>query len=168
MALRLTGNIKTTIRIDKCEEIKMLSYVHVCDVAEYILRKTGRISTWKLQKLCYYAKAWHLAWTEKDLFPEDFQAWANGPVCRELYDKHKGKFSVDAGEIGGSPDLLNDDEKETVDIIVNDYGNMEPWELRELTHREKPWKDTRGDIPDGMRSDMIINKNIMAEYYGSL
>ena len=29
----------------------------VFDVAKYILKKQGKMSTWKLQKLCYYAQA---------------------------------------------------------------------------------------------------------------
>ena len=52
----------------------------VFDVAKYILHKSGRLSTWKLQKLCYYAQAWEIAWTETPIFEEDFEAWANGPV----------------------------------------------------------------------------------------
>ena len=54
----------------------------VFDVAKYILNNKGRMSTWKLQKLCYYSQAWSLAWTETPLFEEDFEAWKNGPVCR--------------------------------------------------------------------------------------
>ena len=57
----------------------------VFDVAFYILDKLGDMSTMKLQKLCYYAQAWSLAWDGFPLFDEEFQAWANGPVCRELY-----------------------------------------------------------------------------------
>lgn len=53
----------------------------VFDVAKYILCQCGKMSTWKLQKLCYYAQAWHLAWTGNPIFAEDFQAWSNGPVC---------------------------------------------------------------------------------------
>ena len=32
----------------------------VFDVTKYILHKCGKMSTWKLQKLCYYSQAWHL------------------------------------------------------------------------------------------------------------
>ena len=45
---------------------------NVFDVAKYILQRTGKISTWKLQKLCYYSQAWTLAWTGKPLFEEEF------------------------------------------------------------------------------------------------
>ena len=66
----------------------------VFDVAKYILRKCGRISTWKLEKLCYYSQAWTMAWDEIPLFNEDFEAWANGPVCPEFFKEHKGMFSI--------------------------------------------------------------------------
>ncbi len=40
------------------------------------------MSAMKLQKLCYYAYGYHLAWEERRLFPERFEAWANGPCAR--------------------------------------------------------------------------------------
>ena len=33
---------------------------NVFDVAKYILEKEGKLSTMKLQKLCYYCQAWSL------------------------------------------------------------------------------------------------------------
>jgi uncharacterized phage-associated protein len=32
----------------------------VFDVAQYILRRKGQMTTWKLQKLVYYSQAWSL------------------------------------------------------------------------------------------------------------
>ena len=66
----------------------------VFDVAVYILRKTGPISAMKLQKLVYYSQAWSLAWDESPLFINKIQAWTSGPVVRELYDVHRGMFTV--------------------------------------------------------------------------
>ena len=61
----------------------------VNDVARYILeRQSGSVSTMKLQKLVYYAQAWSLVWDEKPLFHVRIEAWANGPIVRELYDQH--------------------------------------------------------------------------------
>ncbi|MBQ7262745.1 MAG: DUF4065 domain-containing protein, partial [Synergistaceae bacterium] len=103
----------------------------VFDVARYILHERGRMSTWKLQKLCYYSQAWHLAWTGRELFPEDFEAWANGPVCPVLSREHKGKFEVDEGDMSrGDIAALTDDERETVDVVLEGYGSREPYDLR--------------------------------------
>ena len=66
-------------------EKKGKNNMKVYDVAQYILNSIGgEISAMKLQKLCYYSQAWTLAWDDKELFPEEFLRWDNGPVCREL------------------------------------------------------------------------------------
>lgn len=141
----------------------------VFDVAKYILNKCGSMSTWKLQKLCYYSQAWHLAWTGHEIFNEDFQAWANGPVCPELFHVHQGKFSVKESDIlSGNPENLTDDEKDSINIVLQDYGQMEPYELREQTHAEAPWKEARGNLPEGVSSQTVIEKSSMGLYYGSL
>lgn len=141
----------------------------VFDVAKYILHECGRTSTWKLQKLCYYAQAWHLAWTGDALFSEDFEAWANDPVCPELFREHKGKFVIAESELAtGSADTLSEDEKESVDIVLKGYGDREPYDLREQSHSEPPWKDARRGAPDGTKSNALISKSSIGEYYGSL
>jgi len=142
---------------------------NVFDVAKYILEKQGELSTWKLQKLTYYSQAWALAWTGKPLFEEDFEAWSNGPVCPELFRQHKGKYSICSDDLKkGSPDNLTPDEIDTINIVLKDYGDMEPFELRELTHREKPWINARGNLPDGIACSNTICKETIGEYYGSL
>lgn len=141
----------------------------VYDVAKYVLERQGTMSTWKLQKLCYYAQAWSIAWTEHELFPEEFEAWSNGPVCRELFNEHKGKYIVSNQDIRkGSSKALTSDERDTVNVVLKDYGKMSPYELRELTHSEEPYKVTRGNLPDGVSSDRVIPKSLMGMYYGSL
>ena len=42
------------------------------DVAEYFLTKE-KMSNKKLQKLCYYAQAWHYAFYDKGLFYQDIE-----------------------------------------------------------------------------------------------
>lgn len=141
----------------------------VFDVARYILHKQGAISTWKLQKLCYYSQAWEIAWTEKSLFNEDFEAWANGPVCPDLFHVHQGKYMVSEEEIvSGNIDNLSSEQKEDIDIVLHDYGSMEPYDLRELSHSEDPWKNARGNLPEGAKCNTIITKSSMGIYYGSL
>lgn len=141
----------------------------IYDVAYYILQKKPGITTMKLQKLCYYAQAWSLVWDELPLFDEEFEAWANGPVCKELYLIHRGQFTIFADELKDYAKIeLSDEQKETIDIILNDYGNETPHYLSELTHKERPWKETRGNLPAGSKSNSIIPKELMQEYYSGL
>lgn len=59
------------------------------DVADYFLAQAAAISApmtcSKLQKLVYYAQAWHLYLYKTPLFEEDFEAWLQGPRLLELY-----------------------------------------------------------------------------------
>lgn len=139
----------------------------VFDVAKYILNRQGEMATWKLQKLCYYCQAWHLAWTGRELFPEDFQAWRNGPVCPELYRVHAGKFSVAEADIDGDINAITDDERESIDPVLDDYGTWEPYDLRMQTHAEDPWRNARGGLPPDANCTVVIPKAFMGEYYGA-
>ncbi|BEU87468.1 DUF4065 domain-containing protein [Selenomonas sp. TAMA-11512] len=141
----------------------------VYDVAKYILDKYGSMSAMKLQKLIFYSQAMSLVWDDIPLFEDDFEAWRKGPVCRELYNAHKGKFMLDDSTFLEpylvSPSALTDDQKETIDAVVRSLIDVTPYQLSCMTHREAPWKDARGGIPDTKNSDAIISKESMMEYY---
>ncbi len=142
----------------------------VYDVAAYILDKTGSLSAMKLQKLCYYSHAWHLVWDEEPLFPEQIQAWANGPVVRALYSAHRGEFRVGTmpGWTGADPANLTESEQSTIEAVLNFYGPMSAHQLSELTHSERPWQQAREGLPAGARSEVQITDVAMAAYYDSL
>ncbi len=141
----------------------------VFDVAKYILNKKGRVSTWKLQKLCYYAQAWYYTWTDKPLFNEEIQAWANGPVCPDLFNAHRGLYVVSEKDIScGNKNNLTKDEKNAINEVISYYGDWQPYELREQTHSEKPWLKARNGLPEGERCSNPISVDSMGKYYGSL
>lgn len=142
----------------------------VFDVAKYILEKQGTMSTMKLQKLCYYAQAWSLVWDDEELFPEEFEAWANGPVCRTLYNAHQGLFKISSRNIPSDKltNTLTENQKDTIDHVLEHYSKQDAQWLSTLTHMEAPWRDARKDCAPGQRCNNIITKASMVEYYGSL
>jgi len=137
------------------------------DVAAYILAQQGSMSAMKLQKLVYYSQAWHLVWDEEPLFGERIEAWANGPVVRELYREHRGQFTVSSWP-KGDVSRLTQSEKDTIDIVLNHYGDKRAAWLSELTHMEAPWREARQGLLPGTRSGREITPASMAEYYESL
>lgn len=141
---------------------------NVFDTAKYILDQYGPMSTMKLQKLCYYAQAWSLVWDDVPLFEEDFQAWANGPVCPELFFKTQGKYSVSASDVTGGKGDLSDNQKDTINRVMEYYSKHNAQWLSQLTHMEEPWVNARKDIPAGVGCNNVISKESMAMYYGGL
>lgn len=126
------------------------------------------MSAMKLQKLVYYSQAWHLVWADETLFTDRIEAWANGPVVPLLYEKHKGKFTVEAGCFGGDANRLTKAQRESVDSVLAAYGDKTSQWLSNLTHMEAPWMDARTGIPDGERGTNEISAAAMHEYYSAL
>ena len=143
--------------------------VSALDVAAYILRKQGAMTAMKLQKLVYYSQAWSLVWDDKPLFRERIEAWANGPVVRKLYDAHRGQYNVSRIRSGHSR-KLNSEQRDTVDAVLESYGDKSSHWLSDLTHMEPPWRDTRirHGLTDRERGNAVIRHADMAEYYSSL
>lgn len=145
--------------------------LNVFDVASYIVEELGTVTTMKLQKLVYYCQAWSLAWDEDVLFPEKFQAWANGPVCKELFDLHKGLFTINSSAMFNQKLSGNDftqDQKDTIDSVIEYYGDKSPTWLSDLTHSELPWIEARGDCQEGAYCSNCISEDTMQQYYAGL
>lgn len=145
-------------------EVKM---ANVFDVAQYILHKQGTMTTMKLQKLVYYCQAWAVVWDSQPIFNEEIQAWASGPVVPELYQAHKGKYQISM-LVGGDIKNLGIQEKETIDCVLEFYGDKSAQWLSDLTHMERPWNEAREGIPIGYNCDNEITLSSLEEYYGSL
>lgn len=145
---------------------------NVFDVARYMLNKLNTVSTWKLQKLCYYAQAWQITWTDHPLFQNRIEAWRNGPVCPDLFLVCEGHYYVQVGDISetycDSRHPLTADEIDTIDRVLEHYGTKEPYELRELAISEDPWRKACGNIPENNTCYNEITPENMGRYYGSL
>jgi uncharacterized phage-associated protein len=139
----------------------------IMHVARKIVELSGdNLTPLKLQKLAYYSQAWSLVWEGKPLFEEDFQAWANGPVSQELYSKHKGLYVLDKDFLSEfSSHEFSGEDLHTIKVVLKFYGDKAPFYLSELTHRERPWKDARGETPMGESSTAVISKDVMQDYY---
>ncbi|MBV7292379.1 Panacea domain-containing protein [Corynebacterium sp. TAE3-ERU16] len=141
----------------------------VNDVARYILeRQDVPVSTMKLQKLVYYSQAWSLVWDERPLFHERIEAWANGPVTRELYRQHRRQFTADVDMFDGDSNRLTSDERETIDAVLDAYGHLSGQQLSDLSHSERPWRDARGDIPNGDPSTNEVSQEVMQDFYSAM
>ncbi len=138
----------------------------VHDVAAFIVRELGPTTAMKLEKLVYYAQAWSLAWDGAPMFSEPVEAWTNGPIVRELFDRHRGMKRVNFWE--GDPGALTDLQAATAREVVRFYGDRDAEWLSDLTHREPPWRDARPGVPDGRPSRAVIANDAMRAYYGSI
>ena len=93
---------------------------------------------------------------------------ANGPVCRTLFNRTRGKFKVSAFDERGDSSCLSDNQIDTINKVLEHYASHDAQWLSQLTHLEAPYKEARKGIPAGVGSERIISKASMAMYYGGI
>ena len=141
-------------------------------VANWFLANIDRgagdlITHLKLQKLVYYAQAWSLASRGVPLFQEDLQAWAHGPVAPSVYRAFRD-YGMDPIPAPAQVPRFDPDTVELLEEVLDVYGEHSARKLEMLTHREKPWRDARGDLPDEASSRAVISKDAIRTFYGNL
>lgn len=146
------------------------------DVAQYILQKTGRIQAIKLQKLCYFANGWHLAWVGNSLFDEKIKAWRYGPVVTDLYRFHKGETHVSVWNYeDADASKLDEVQQLIVSGVIEKYEHKDGFDLVRESHTHQIWKDKflnaepndRGfeelTVPDMRKQFEELDEQLMSE-----
>ena len=156
----------------------MTKKIEYKDLANYFIglsNETGNlISNLKLQKLMYYAQAWHLAYFKERLFDGDFEAWVHGPVLSDLYHNYKQyrwmpiveKDLDDKAVKRVEIELLTEKQTELLTDVVNEYFGLTAFELERMTHDEAPWQKARVGLSIDQASTNLIKDEWMIEYYG--
>lgn len=131
-------------------------------IAGALRSRHRRLSKLKLHKLLFFIQSEHLAWYGIPAFPEEIEAWDNGPVVADLW--HKEKYEgVGTGDGGlGIPEDLDNVMK----IVLARYRGMSGKDLVEIVHREGPWVDiTKGgsDV-----ANQTISHDAMRQYAAQL
>ena len=142
----------------------------IADVAAHVLKQAGPMTAMKLHRLCYYANGYHLAWEDRLLFDEPFEAWANGPVAPALYRQHRGRFELCDGDIDGDPGVLDDGERESIGIALESLGGLSAHTLSQMTHGEPPWllARERAGVGPLERSSEQLRTDEIAEHFEAL
>jgi len=138
------------------------------EIAEYFIwmaNETGSfMSNLKLQKLVYYSQAWYLAIYGKPLFEEDFEAWIHGPVIKVLYDRYKRWQWMPIQEEVSQPSF-NQEVREFLEEVVDEYFSCDAYELERMTHIEEPWIKAREGLAKSEPCNKIITKESMKNYF---
>ncbi len=93
---------------------------------------------------------------EKPLFDEEIHAWANGPVCPNLYLYHKENFHIQRIR-GANSEALSSDERESVDAVLDHYVDFTGQQLSALTHEEPPCSKRGEDsLPQEQKKALLL------------
>jgi uncharacterized phage-associated protein len=154
-------------------------------IANYFLDRGAEdgipIDQLKLQKLVYFAQAWHLAVTGQPLFFQTVLAWPHGPVIRDVYHEFKkyGRNAIDGratyreltdtGERTPIAATFPEQTEQVLRRVWDVYHNYSGVELSSMAHLEgTPWDQMVGQLKPEQRRDIPIPNRLMREYYSRL
>jgi uncharacterized phage-associated protein len=132
-------------------------------IAQWFLGKESMTHK-KLQKLCYYSQAWHLALHGSELFAERFEAWVHGPVSPVLYSIY-ADYGWEKIPSETSQPILEEASEGILQAVWNTYASFDGDQLEALTHSEAPWQKARGNLQPCDTCTREIKHQDMRDYY---
>lgn len=137
----------------------------VINVARHILlAESDGMTIMKLQKLCYLAQAYSLAWTGERLVAERFYAHRNGPYSKELAAALKGVYLVyysDLKYTPKSPIPVTGDKAIIIEQVYKTMRGFSSSSLRTIFQYEAPLQVGLKNKTGGY----LISESMMEEYY---
>jgi uncharacterized phage-associated protein len=139
------------------------------DIARWFINRADRaagddMTHLKLQKLIYFAQAWHLANLNRPLFQEEMEAWTHGPVVPSVWHKYK-EYQWESIPPTDEDVAIDDNVAGYLEKIYRKYGEYSGKALERLTHDHQPWKQTRGDLPLEAKCTAPIDKTLIRNFY---
>lgn len=132
----------------------------IYDVANFFLNYEP-MDNEKLQFICYFAQAWHLAKNKKPLVNNwRFEAWIHGAICPELYHSYPSANKYSKGQ-----EIHDTYTIEFLKSIYEVYGHLSKEELRLLIKTSPPWKYARGHLKTWECGRNKISEEDMMMYY---
>lgn len=175
---KVSGGLDISLRTVSYRDILILAteggrvaMLSIFDVADYFLHLVdveagGSMTPLKLQKMCYYAQAWHAAIEDRPLFPERYEAWIHGPVSPELY-QHYREYEYNTIPVSERADFscFPEAQRNILDEVWDVYGRYDAKYLENQTHEEAPWLDARRGYGPEERGNSLIPVVAMGRYY---
>ena len=134
-------------------------------IAAYIISQSEDITQLMLQKMLYYIQSLYWLYYKQFLFEEDCEAWVHGPVYRKIYDIYKDYHYDSMKETIVFKPQVTDEEKMISDLVIKYFGCYSGRILEKITHLETPWLKTREGLNENERSNRIINKQLLIDYF---
>ncbi|MCL2724981.1 MAG: DUF4065 domain-containing protein [Polyangiaceae bacterium] len=111
----------------------------------------------KLQKLAFYCYGGLLAFgLENSIGDMQFEAWKHGPVSPVIFGRYHGFRASPLPRTSTKPEI--ETRSETImRHVLNVYGRLTGWQLREESHEARPWSSTFDGTPNKTipKSDLI-------------
>lgn len=123
----------------------------VQEVAKWLLKKESTTHK-RLQKYLYFFYGEYLARKNNDindddiiieLFINDFEGWAHGPVSPKIYNIFKGSGYHSLSLHPNTNVNISEEDNIILNDIYTKYKDYTTEQLEQLSHKQKPWLNSR-------------------------
>ena len=136
--------------------------ISVFDLVAYIVEYCRKVDTVKLYKYIYWCHVWYMVWNNgKPLIKEPFEAWINGPMIKELYDKTWAKQYLEYFGDYEIDQVIKVQLDKILDLCIA-KGDL--WLLSKATY-DASWRAARQGIASFEASRNIIDNEAIYVYY---
>lgn len=155
----------------------------------YILTKIKKADKIKLVKLVYLADKYHLIRYGRTITDDDYYAMKYGPVGTTVKDilsldsfsmTEKGfKYAsrllgkIDGNTFQANPgarvnfEMLSETDEEALDFVIERFGKMSSWKLKDYTHKYPEWYKYENLFKDGLtRRERIETSELLSTLKG--
>ena len=133
----------------------------------YLAQRLDNPTVLQICKLMYFADKRHLDKWGQFLCGNDYVAMEHGPVPVNVYDMlnkariwDKENFKVGKRSVqpirDANMDLISDAAQESLDFVLNKYGELAISKLYDLAHEEEAWQKAWDDESTKKRFDMPL------------
>jgi uncharacterized phage-associated protein len=138
-------------------KFKLTEAADIQDVCDYIIARmedsAKPLSVLGLQKLLYFAQGWHLALYGAQFFEGRFQAWAQGPINLEIYERFAGRpldSRVSAEDLSKDFDVtfISGEKSNHIRSMLEAYAECEDSSLNEIMSKDASWLEARSGCPE--------------------
>ena len=120
-----------------------MTAVSVHDVTRELRQRIGgELTVTKVHKLLFYVQAWSAASRGEACFPEEVEAFPNGPVVPLLRAAEKHGWDV--------PPPREVLDGGVIDFVVAHFGHLTQKQLIVMTHQEPCWQSARRAAGDDL------------------
>jgi uncharacterized phage-associated protein len=142
------------------------------DIAKALIRlaafeeEPDHLTHLRLQKLMYYVQGWSLSQRGRPAFAGRIEAWAHGPVVKELYSllSTYGSNPIPLDALSDASGI-SDEDLSFVASVWDAYKGFTAFGLREMTHRETPWIVARGNAAPADACSNEITHEAMRSFF---
>jgi uncharacterized phage-associated protein len=135
--------------------------LNIVTLSQYIINHVYQsshelVTPLKLQHLLYYVKVWTLI-ANQPLIDDEFVHGKSSPVNRQvaIFFPEDNYSLINNQKI---PELnLTQNQQKLINFILDNYREFDAFRLRAMSHREKPYRETK-------LNEIISNESIIAYY----